>query len=116
MNPKSPMSTNGGNLQGTLERSVDAATVAAHRTIDSASEMARPALDHMVSGAHGAVDRAGVAATHAAGTLGVKGEQLNVSTQKAVDQAQSYVREHPVASLGIAVATGYFLSWLLSSR
>ena len=116
MNPKSPASINGGNLQSTLEHSVEAATVAAHRTIDSASEMARPAFDHVVSGAHGAVDRAGVAATHAAATLGVKGEQLNVSTHKIVEHAQGYVREHPVASLGIAVATGYFLSWLLSSR
>lgn len=116
MNPKTPMAANGSNLQSTLEHSVDVATVAAHRTIDSASDKARPALDQLVSGAHGAVDRAGVAATSAAGTLGLKGEQLNVNTQRIVDQAQGYVREHPVASLGMAVAAGYFLSWLLSSR
>ena len=116
MNSKVPVSANGGNIQDTLERGVDAATVAAHRTIDSASDKARPALDQIVSGAHVAVDRASVAATHAAGTLGVKGDQLNVSGQKLMDHAEGYVRQHPVASLGMAVAAGYILSRLLSPR
>ena len=116
MNMKASHTANGGNLQDTFERGVDTATVAAHRTIDSASDVARPALDSIISGAHGAVDRAGNAATHAGGTLGAKGEQLNAGTQRMVDQAQGYVREHPVASLGMAVAAGYFLSRLLSSR
>ncbi len=116
MDSKTPLSANGGNFQNTLERGVDAATVAAHDTIDSVSDAARPALDQIVSGAHVAVDRAGVAAAHAAEALGVKGDQLNVSGKRIVDHAGVYVREHPVASLGMAVAAGYFLSWLLSSR
>ena len=116
MNSKTPVSANGGNIQNTLERGVDAATVAAHRTIDSASEKARPALDQIVSGAHVAVDRASGAATHAAGTLGVKGDQLNVSGRRLLDRTEGYVRQHPVASLGMAVAAGYVLSRVLSSR
>jgi hypothetical protein len=110
------LSTNGGNFQHSLEKGVDTATVAAHHTIDSASGAARPALDHLVTGAHGAVDSAGAAATRAAETIGATGDRLNDSGQRIVERASGYVREHPVASLGMAVATGYLLSRLLSSR
>ncbi len=116
MKNKEAVTGNGGNFQHTLEHGVDKATVAAHDTIDSVSDAARPALDHLVSSAHGAVDRAGVAAAHAAGTVGVKGDQLNAGGKRMVERAGGYVREHPVASLGMAVAAGYFLSRLLSSR
>jgi len=33
-----------------------------------------------------------------------------------VEGAREYVREHPVAALGIAVAAGYVLSMLMRSR
>ena len=116
MKNKKTVAANGGNFQHTLEHGVDKATIAAHDTIDSVSDAARPALDHLVSSAHGAVDRAGVAATHAAGSLGARGDQLNAGGQRMVERASGYVREHPVASLGMAVAAGYFLSRLLASR
>jgi len=104
------------NIQHTLERNIDNATSAAHETIDAASDAARPALDHLASNAHGAVDRAGLTASHVAGTLGVQGDQLNDKGRRMVERAESYVRQNPVASLGMAVAAGYFLSRLLSSR
>jgi ElaB/YqjD/DUF883 family membrane-anchored ribosome-binding protein len=116
MKSKASQAPSGGNFQTTLERGVDAATDAAHDTIDSVSDAARPALDQIVSGAHGAVDRAGDAAAHAAGTLGAKGDQLNNSGKRMVNRAENYLHEHPVASLGMAVAAGYLLSRLLSSR
>lgn len=116
MKTRTALPANGGNYRTALEGGVETATASAHQTIDSMSEAARPALDHVVSGAHGAVDRVGEAAAHAASALGEKGDQLNVSGKKLVERAGSYVREHPVASLGIAVATGYLLSRLLSSR
>ena len=94
------VTANGGNIQHTLERGVDKATVAAHDAIDSVSSSTRPALGRLVSNAHGAVDRAGVPATHAAGAVGVKGDQLNESGKRVAERAGGYVREHPMASLG----------------
>jgi ElaB/YqjD/DUF883 family membrane-anchored ribosome-binding protein len=98
MKTKDATTTNGGanvdNLQQTLEHGVERATVAAHHTIDSMSD----------------------AATHAAGAVGGKGDQLQDSGRRVVERAGGYVREHPVASLGIAVAAGYLLSRLLSAR
>lgn len=118
MNTRTPMSTNRGNGQdgNQPDHGVDGATSAAHDTIESVSDAAKPALDNLVSGAHGAVDRAGVAVSNAADALGEKGEQLSANTQKALENTEGYVREHPLASIGMAVAAGYVLSRLLSSR
>jgi len=116
MKTKPSLSANGGQFQNTLERGVDSATSSAHHTIDSISDAARPALDNFVSGAHGTVDRAGVTATHAAESLGAKGDRLNASGKEIMHRAEGYMHEHPLASLGIAVAAGYFLSRLLLSR
>lgn len=120
MKTKDAKATNGGanadNLQHTLEHGVERATAAAHHGIDSVSDAAQPAIEHLRASAHQAVDSAGGAATHAAGALGGKGDQLQDSGKRVVERAGGYVREHPVASLGLAVATGYLLSRLLSSR
>lgn len=109
-------SANGGNVQHTLEDGVDMAAKAAHNTIDSFSEAARPALDQIVSNAHVAVNRASVTANHAAGAIGDTGDKLNDNGRKIIARAESYVHDYPVASLGVAVATGYLLSRLFSSR
>jgi len=113
---KTAAPVNGGNIQHSLERGADKATVAVHEAIDSASEATHPALDHVVANAHKTVDRVGVAAASAAGALGVKGDQLNDGGKRVIERASVYVRENPVTSLGMAVAAGYVLSRLLSSR
>ena len=99
-----------------LTRTVDQASTGAHDVINKVSDAARPAVDRFASGAHQAVDKIASAAGQAAETLGVKGEQLKKLQAQALDQARGYVREHPVASVGIAIAAGYLLSKLLSSR
>jgi ElaB/YqjD/DUF883 family membrane-anchored ribosome-binding protein len=106
------VAADGGKSQHTLERGADKATAAAHDAIDSAADATQPVLDDMVANAHEAVDRAG----DAAAALGVKGDQLSDNGKRAVQRAGGYLREHPVASLGMAVATGYVLSRLFSFR
>lgn len=48
--------------------------------------------------------------------LGEKSEQLINAEQRLMKNCQSYVRDNPVTSLGIAVATGFLLSRLASGR
>jgi ElaB/YqjD/DUF883 family membrane-anchored ribosome-binding protein len=108
--------TNADHVQHSMEKGVKSATGAAHDSIRSMSDLAHPALDNLASNAHDAVDRAGVAATHAAKTLGAKGDQLNAGGKRAIERAGAFVNENPVASLGMAVAFGYLLSRLVSSR
>jgi len=95
---------------------VDKAGAGVHGAIDKVSDAARPMVDRIASGAHQAVDKIASAAGQAAETLGVKGEQLKNAQAQAMEQARIYVRENPLAALGIAVAAGYLLSRLLRFR
>ena len=100
----------------TLARTVDQAGSGAHDVIDKVSDAARPVVDRIASGAHQAVDKIASAAGQAAEALGVKGEQLKDVQARAMEQCRAYVAENPVTSLGIAIAAGFLLSRLLSSR
>lgn len=99
-----------------LARTVDQASAGAHDAIDRASDAARPVVDRIASGAHQAVDKMADVASQAAETLGVKGEQLKDVQARAMEQCRAYIRDNPVTALGIAIAAGYLLSRLLSSR
>ena len=106
----------GGDLKSTLVRGVDQVTAGAHDKINTVSDAAKPAVDRIASSAHEAVDKVAGVATQAAETLGVRGEQIKSAQEKLVESAREYMHEHPVATLGIAVAAGFVLSRLLSSR
>lgn len=66
--------------------------------------------------AHEAADRITSASSQAADTFDEKSEQFINAEQKLVKKCRGYVRDNPVASLGIAVAGGFLLSRLLSGR
>jgi ElaB/YqjD/DUF883 family membrane-anchored ribosome-binding protein len=85
-------------------------------TIASTSRSGTPVVDRMTAGAHEAVDKISSVANHAVDTLGVKSDQLTVAEKRLVAGTRQYVQDHPVASLGIAIATGYFLSRMFASR
>jgi ElaB/YqjD/DUF883 family membrane-anchored ribosome-binding protein len=99
-----------------LARTVDQASTGAHDVIDRVSGVARPAVDRIASGAHLAVNKISSAAGQAAETLGVKGEQFKNAQVRAMEQCRGYVRDHPVKSVGIAIAAGFLLSRLWASR
>lgn len=101
---------------GTLADTVDHAATGAHQAIDRTADAARPAVDRLASGAHQAVDKIAGAATHAAESLEHKGDQWCDAQTQLVGTCREFVRENPVATLGIAVAAGFLLSRLLSSR
>ena len=87
-----------------------------HATIDKVSDTARPAVDRLASGAHQAVDKIAGAAGQVVETFGAKGEQLNDAQQRLVEAGRNYVRDNPMMALGIAIAAGFVLSRVLSSR
>jgi ElaB/YqjD/DUF883 family membrane-anchored ribosome-binding protein len=62
--------------------------------------------------AHEAGDRF----TSAKEAVSDKSEQLLNAEQRLMKNCQRYVRDNPVTSLGIAVATGFLLSRLSSGR
>lgn len=101
---------------GKVANNIDSATSGAHHAIDRAKEAARPAVDRVAAGAHTVVDKIAGAATNAAETLGEKGDQLKAAQARATEASRDYIRENPLTSIGIAVAVGFLLSRLVSSR
>ena len=110
---ESKATNSGTDVSVTLGRGVDRASIGAHDALNQISEAARPAMDRMASSAHGVIDTVAGAANTAVETLGIKGGQLNNAQEKLVETARKYVREQPIAMLGIAVAAGWMLSRLL---
>lgn len=104
MNP-----TTTGDDNGAISRGIKHAELGAHHTIDKAADATRPAVESVARGAHRAVDEVGGAASRASETLSEKGEQLKAAETRVVQ----YVRSHPIASLGVAIAAGFFVSRLL---
>jgi ElaB/YqjD/DUF883 family membrane-anchored ribosome-binding protein len=109
-----PLPANGPG--GTVARVVDNASSRAHSAIDKVSATAVPAVNRMASGAHQAVDKATQFASGAADSLGAKADQLQDAKTRLTEECRGYVRENPLASVGIALATGFLLSRLLSRR
>jgi ElaB/YqjD/DUF883 family membrane-anchored ribosome-binding protein len=66
-------------------------------------------IERASSTAHETVDRVAQAASHYA-------EEWLEMKDNWVEGAREYVREHPVAALGMAVAAGYILSMIMRSR
>ena len=88
--------------------------------------VADPAIERVVRSAHSAIDRVAGSASAAVGRVrsGVQGamgtvsdrmQDLQSSREVWVDSARERVREHPLATLGVALAAGYLLARILRS-
>jgi ElaB/YqjD/DUF883 family membrane-anchored ribosome-binding protein len=98
---------------GTLERAVGDGSARAHDTIDKVSDVVRPAVDRIATGAHEAVDEIARSASRTAESLDAKGERLQDAHARMTEQCRVYVRENPLAAIGIALTAGFVLSRLL---
>lgn len=70
-------------------------------------------IDRVSDGAHRVVDQAADRVGAIADRFGEKADELMEMKDDWLEAARSYVKDHPVASLGIAVAAGYVISALL---
>lgn len=73
-------------------------------------------VDRLSQSAHQTVDRAAQAASAAADRMTEKYDELYAMSEDWVEAGREYVREHPVAAIGMALAAGYLLSMLMRSR
>lgn len=74
------------------------------------AQRAQAGIDRLRSTAHDTVERAAGVAASAADRLSVRGEEWLSAKDEWLDATRGYVREHPFAALGIALAAGYLLS------
>lgn len=98
------------NMQGSTPGATT--THAAENLAARASEK----LSDITSAAQQTVERLTSAASQAANRLGARSEELWEMRGQATETARTYMREHPLATIGIAVAVGLILSRLLSRR
>ena len=73
-------------------------------------------VERAASGAHDTVDKIADASHRAADAVSEKGAQLKETQEEWLKEVREYVNEHPMQSVGIAVAGGFLLSRLLSGR
>lgn len=88
----------------------------AHKTIDRISEALHPAVTRAASGAHHLVERVSGTSSRVAKGLEKTACRLIDTEQRLVGAGSNYVREHPLKSAGIALAAGFLVSQLVSSR
>jgi len=92
---------------------VDRTANQAHRAVDEvasqAASKAGPAMDRAAQTVHDTVDKVVQAAGPAADWINANAEQLMQRQDELLESCRSYVRDRPLATIGIAVAAGYLI-------
>jgi ElaB/YqjD/DUF883 family membrane-anchored ribosome-binding protein len=81
--------------------------------MESKSTGTQKHIERVSDGAHRVVDEAANRAGAIADRFGDKADELLEMKEDWLEAARGYVRDHPVAALGIAVAAGYVLSAIM---
>lgn len=93
-----------GSAASTVDNTVDRVAQTAHQTVDRLAEKAGPA-----------VDRIRTRVADANETLKAQADQLKQMQSEWTESARTCVRDHPMASIAVAVAAGVLLSKIFSS-
>jgi ElaB/YqjD/DUF883 family membrane-anchored ribosome-binding protein len=88
----------------------------AGRYASDVAEKSGESLNRLSDAAQHTMDRVTEAASQTATRLSEKGQELWQRRGQAFDSARIYVREHPIAAIGIAIAVGLLVSKLTSRR
>ena len=83
-------------------------------TAEKLAEQASAGIARLSDTAQQTMGRVSTFASQAASRLSDRGQDLLQSRQ--VESARAYVREHPIAAIGIAIAIGLLISKLTSRR
>jgi ElaB/YqjD/DUF883 family membrane-anchored ribosome-binding protein len=100
------------NMNDTVENT----SSSIHNAIDHTSDAIHPAVDQVVSGVHKAVDKLANVASQAADTLELKSGKIKEVQSRFNEGCRTQIRYKPLATLGVAVAAGFLVSWLLRQR
>lgn len=76
---------------------------------DSKPDEREPLVDRLAQSAHAAIDRMAEKAAPAVDSFSAKAGQFSTMEEEWVQAARSCVREHPIASITLAVVAGMML-------
>ena len=88
----------------------------AARQTEGMAEQASAGLSRLSDTAQQTMERLTHAASQAASRLGERTQEFWEAQGPAVEKARTYMREHPLVTIGVAVAIGLVLSRLLTRR
>jgi ElaB/YqjD/DUF883 family membrane-anchored ribosome-binding protein len=83
-------------------------------TTDKVSNFAHETVDTIANASNQAREAFADATHQVRETMDEKSDQFINAEQRLVKNCQGYIRDNPITSLGIAVASGFLLSRLLS--
>lgn len=93
-----------------------AAADSARHHSDGMIASAHNGVEQLAASSHGAIDSLANGAGDLADLLSRKGGQLQDSQRRLSESCRNQIREKPLLALGIAVASGFLLSWLVRAR
>jgi ElaB/YqjD/DUF883 family membrane-anchored ribosome-binding protein len=104
------------STQNSKQPKIDNVRQNVNSAIHHVSNAVHPAIDSLTSSAHNTVDRLADAAGNAAENMDLKTAQLNAARLRLSEKVRSQIKTRPLITLGVAVASGFALSWLIKSR
>ncbi len=110
------LSQDANAIAAKVQRTVGRAVSGAHATIDRVSSAAHPAVDRLAAGAHEAVNRVDGTAHRTARAVETTAQQWKETQSRVAERCYHQVREKPLATLGVALATGFVLALLCRRR
>ena len=99
-----------------VDQKISEASSGMHEAVDKLSATARPAADRLAARAQTAIDTLAKGMSKASETMSATAEQLSDLQERAVDGARTSIRARPLTVIGIAIAAGFILSRVMSSR
>jgi ElaB/YqjD/DUF883 family membrane-anchored ribosome-binding protein len=103
-------------MQNTGMHGSSQGTTGATRFAENLAEKAGTSLGQLQQTAQQTVDHVTQAASQAAQRLSEHSDELWALQGRAMESTRTYVRNHPIAAIGIAIAIGLLVSRLTSRR
>ena len=103
-------------MQSTGMQGSTPSSTSAGRYAENVADRASEGLSRLSDTAQQTLDRVTDAASQTASRISERGQELWERRGEAADTARSYVREHPLATIGIAIAIGLLISRLTGRR
>jgi len=114
----SPSTGTSTPLDSTLAKASSGAHAAVNSMADAAEGAIRktkPAIDKVATVAHQAVDKAAASAAPAADWIEEKGQQLDQTQKKLVNDTCAYISANPLKSIALGLFAGFLLSRMTRS-
>jgi len=92
-----------------VAETTDAVADRTRNTVDRMAQSAHEAIDRLAAKAGPVIDRLQGSANTTGESLRAKADQFGQLEEQWVENARTYVRENPLAAVGIAVAVGLLL-------